>query len=167
MRGALGPLSTPWAALLGLPADAFASQARPDVDTNLGICCPRGKPSVKALQLLSAIYPRATSVKEGCPKLRFLPGGRPARPVLWETYSEPQHFVVLRVHGFALLSPTPGDSAGVRLGVKRDPPQLEYDVPLGLRGGTGRQWQASPLTQRGKAREEGLGLCTALAPTDL
>ena len=77
--------------------------------------------------------------------------------VLWETYGEPQHFVVLGVHGFAFLSPTPGGVAGVRLCIKCNPPQFKYNVSLSLGGETDCQ-RTSQLI-KGSKEKSGLSSC--------
>lgn len=46
--------------------------------------------------------------------------------------SKSQHFVVLGIHGFSLLSTAPRDVAWVRLCIKCDPSQFKYDVSLSL-----------------------------------
>lgn len=61
-------------------------------------------------------------------------GELPGRGGHFGTYSEPQHFIVLGIHGLALLGPTPRGIAGVRLCVECNPPQLKYDVSLSLGG---------------------------------
>lgn len=48
------------------------------------------------------------------------------------TYSKPQHFIVLGIHGLSFFSPTPRDIAGVRLCVECNPPQFKYNVSLSL-----------------------------------
>lgn len=84
-------------------------------------------------------------------------GRRSTVLVLWETYSEPQHFVVLGVHGFAFLSPTPRGVAGVRLCIKCNPPQFKYNVSLSLGGETDCQ-QMSQLI-KGSKEKSGSSFC--------
>lgn len=74
---------------------------------------------------------------------------------VWQTHSEPQHFVVLGVHGFAFLSPTPGGVAGVRICIKCNPPQFKYNVSLSLGGETDCQ-QMSQLI-KGSKEKKGVG----------
>lgn len=84
----------------------------------------------------------------------------PPRFILWETYSKSQHFVVLGIHGFSLLSTAPRDVAWVRLCIKCDPSQFKYDVSLSLRSEIDSQ-QVNQLTQGGKKKKEQVGLLEA------
>lgn len=61
------------------------------------------------------------------------------------THDEPQLLVVAGVHGLALL-----DAAavvGLALHVEGDPPQLEDDVPLSLRGPGGQETTSTSTSQ--------------------
>lgn len=72
------------------------------------------------------------------------------------TYSKPQHFIVLGIHGLALFSPTPRDSARVRLCVKCNPPQFKDNVSLSLEGTT---QQAGQLLAEGSEEEKNSRAC--------
>lgn len=123
-------------------------------------------PLHKQTEHLSVIYSRATVKKQGCPGLTLSVRAKGLlRSVLWETYSKSQHFVVLGIHGFAFFSPTPGDIARVRLCIKCNPPQFEYNVSLSLRETDSQK--VNQLTKGSKGKKEWWGLGRTLAAMDL
>lgn len=71
-----------------------------------------------------------------------LGGGTP------DTYSKPQHFIVLGIHGLALFSPAPRNTARVGLCIEGNPPQFKYNVSLSLGGVHSRQVKQLPKGAR-------------------
>lgn len=65
-----------------------------------------------------------------------------------DTYSKPQHFIVLGIHGLALFSPAPRNTARVRLCIEGNPPQFKYNVSLSLGGVHSRQVSQLPKGAR-------------------